>query len=207
MPQEAGRADQSEVLSFWQAYKAPIILGSVSIFLIVASVTLLIKSFQTAAPIEFLSSPTEEQESSLNTRQAITVDVEGAVVKPGIYQLPLGARVEEAIFSAGGLSQEADKELIAKTINRAARLTDGMKLYLAKKGDAAVISSSAGTSGTGSVSINNASQNQLEALSGIGPVTAKKIIDNRPYGALEELISKKALSRSLFEKLKEQLTL
>lgn len=57
------------------------------------------------------------------------------------------------------------------------------------------------------ISVNNASGEDLEALPGIGPVTAKKIIDNRPYGSLEELLSKKVLSRSLYEKLKDQLSL
>lgn len=61
--------------------------------------------------------------------------------------------------------------------------------------------------GMSRVSVNRAAVEDLEALSGIGPVTARKIIDNRPYGSLEELVSKKAMGKSLLNKLKEQLTL
>ena len=57
------------------------------------------------------------------------------------------------------------------------------------------------------ISINSALQEDLEALPGIGPVTAKKIIDNRPYGSLEELVEKKAMGQALFKKLKDQLVL
>jgi competence protein ComEA len=57
------------------------------------------------------------------------------------------------------------------------------------------------------ISINNASSTELESLSGIGPVTAKKIIDNRPYATLEELKEKKAVGNSLFEKISEHIIL
>ncbi|MBI2404837.1 helix-hairpin-helix domain-containing protein [Candidatus Gottesmanbacteria bacterium] len=63
------------------------------------------------------------------------------------------------------------------------------------------------TSQNGSVNINTASQNELESLPGVGPVTAKKIIDNRPYQTLEELVSKKAVGNALFEKIKGSLSL
>ena len=58
-----------------------------------------------------------------------------------------------------------------------------------------------------SVSINQATQDELEALPGVGPVSAQKIIDNRPYASIDELISKKVISSSTFEKIKELITL
>lgn len=57
------------------------------------------------------------------------------------------------------------------------------------------------------VSVNSALAEDLEALPGIGPVTAKKVIDNRPYQTLEDLVNKKAMGQALFNKLKDQLTL
>ena len=63
-----------------------------------------------------------------------------------------------------------------------------------------------GISASGLIDINAASESELDTLSGIGPVTAGKIIDNRPYGSLEELVSKKAVSSSVFEKIKDHIS-
>ena len=185
----------------WQEYKIPIILGSVSLFLILLSITLLIKSYQTTTPIQFSSDNPEA--SVAGVLSEIIGDVQGAVVNPGVYRLPNGARVEEAIIAAGGLNNQADTERIATTINRAAKLSDGSKLYIPLQGDSLKgISSQSGV-----VSVNTSTQAELEALPGVGPVIAKKIIDGRPYMNIEELLSKKVLGQSLFNKLKEQLTL
>ncbi len=140
----------------------------------------------------------------------IVVDVEGAVQKPGIYSLNEDAREHDAIKAAGGLSSKADQSAIAKAMNMAAKLTDGMKLYIpfvgeqpvASMGDASVQGSS-----TGSISINSASQSQLESLPGVGAVTAGKIIANRPYSSFEDLTSKKAVTNSVFQKIKDLISL
>lgn len=201
------------IARIWQSYKLPLILGSVSLFLIIVSLITLVKSTQVADPILFSSSVINQASASANIDN-IFVDVEGAVVKPGLYQLSKSSRVEDAIAKAGGLSSEANLTQIAKTINRAARLSDGAKLYFPKTGDTSLSQSSSGLNSPGNtgdefflVNINSASQTQLEALPGIGPSTAQKIINNRPYQTLEELVSKKALGQSLFSKLKDQLTL
>ncbi|MFZ5844939.1 MAG: helix-hairpin-helix domain-containing protein [Patescibacteria group bacterium] len=194
----------------WQEYQLPIVFGSISLLLIVISLTFLLKSFSVSAPIEFSS----DASPAGQVHQTITIDIEGAVANPGVYRLPSGSRVEEAVVAAGGLSAEADLERIAKVINRAARLSDGAKLYIPEKGDPSPPVGRSGqvpqggqVSGVEMVSVNHASQSELEALPGVGPVTARKIMDNRPYTSLEELISKKAMSQSLFNKLKDQLTL
>ncbi len=195
----------------WQNFKIPITLGSVSLLLIVLSITLLIKSYQSSAPIQFSSDQSEATIAGVFA--SLTVDIEGAVVNPGVYQLPTGSRVEEAITAAGGFSSDADEEAIARQLNRAAKLSDGAKLYIPQKGSG--LKEDQGQTPLGvlghevsaQVSVNAASQAQLEALAGIGPVTAKKIIDGRPYMTLEELVTRKAMSQTLFNKLKEQLTL
>lgn len=199
-------------------FKIPIILGAASLLLIGLSIIILLKSYQTTKPIEF-SSDTGISGQATTSAQAgsITIDVEGSVVRPGLYKLPVGSRVEEAIAAAGGFSAEADTERISQVVNRAAKLVDGGKLYFPKRGsglnqDQGLIpvgaqSQTLGMATGGQVSINSASQAELEALPGIGPVTAKKIIDNRPYQTLEELVTKKVMGQSLFEKLKDQLIL
>lgn len=200
------------ITKIWQLYRVPILLGVGSLFLIAFSVTLLIKSVQTTTPIEFFPSTSSGSGSSTESGSLgeILVDIAGAVVKPGVYNLQYGARVEEAIAAAGGLSSEADLDRIAKTINRAAKLSDGAKLYIPRQSDPQVAGSVTAESGVrvqGTVSVNTASQPELEALPGIGPVTAQKIITNRPYTRLEELVEKKAMSQSLFTKLQGQLSL
>ena len=136
----------------------------------------------------------------------ITVDVEGAVINPGVYTLPAGSRVDDALASAGGLGSDVNEELFAKTINRAAKITDGAKLYIPMVGEDQT-SHNFSTTQNGLVSVNFATIAQLDVLSGVGPVTAQKIIDNRPYSDLNELVSKKAIGPSLYEKLKNNLSL
>lgn len=201
--------NENPFLQIWQVWKVPIIVGILSLILIATSVILLIKSTQTTAPIEFSSDKIINQASdSAKQNSLIAVDVEGAVVNPGLYQLPSGSRVEEAIIAAGGLSEEADEVKISKSINRAAKLVDGAKLYFPKIGEKESIGDLGNPSNLGDLAnINSASKSELEALPGIGPVTAQKIIDGRPYQTLEELVSRKVVGSSLFEKIKEKLTL
>ena len=94
------------------------------------------------------------------------------------------------------------------------KLVDGAKIYIPKIGENIIEQNigtqgqtSTGVSAVGLISVNTASQAELEVLPGIGPVTATKIISNRSYQTLEELVTKKAMSQSLFNKLKEQLSL
>lgn len=198
----------------WKIYHIPVILGSVSILFIVISLTILIKSTQTSTPITF-SSVSEASVAGVMSGGSLVVDVAGAVSKPGVYSLPTGSRVEDAIAAAGGLSNEVDGDRLAKVVNRAAKLSDGAKLYIPKVGD--VQTSQKSVTGPGpvndsltshnSVSINAASQSELETLNGVGPATAKKIISGRPYTSLEELVAKKAIGQALYDKLKGQLTL
>lgn len=197
------------LLSLWQRYNLPIVLAAASLILVVISLILLVQSTQATTPIRF--SQAEMVASASGARgtlvSAITIDVEGAVVRPGIYQLPREARVADALIAAGGLTEEADTDRIAASVNRAAKLSDGGKLYFPKKSDG--LPSVVGDLGSLDhlININTGTQSDLESLPGIGPVTAKKIIAGRPYQTLEELVSKKAVGESLYNKLKDQLTL
>ena len=202
----------TRIARWWETYRVPIILGSASVLFILISLILLFKSTQTTTPIRFSQAETVASASGVHGAavSGITIDVEGAVVQPGIYRLPREARVADALLAAGGLTEEADTDRIAGTINRAAKLSDGGKLYFPKKGDSGFSSSSSVSNPSALsnlVSINFGTQSDLESLPGIGPVTAKKIIASRPYQTLEELVSKKAVGQSLFEKIKEQLVL
>src|SRR3972149_6243277 len=131
----------------------------------------------------------------------IVVHVDGAVTRPGVYQVKTDSRVNDAISAAGGLSGNADQS----KINLAAKITDGQKIYVFAQGENTGTTSIKGiTSITGSdlININTASESELDKLPGIGPVTAQKIITSRPYSSLEELLTKKAVSSSVYEKIK-----
>ncbi len=208
----AGDADDQQSLSpivLWRYFKFPILLGIICFVCIALSISLFIKSYQDVDPIQFSSlENTQSLESTQSAQLTIAVDVEGAVQNPGVYTLPQSSRVDDAIIKAGGLTAHADLQAISQTINRAAKLVDGAKLYLPKVGERTIAESEDVLGSVPSlVNINTASTRDLESLSGVGPTTAKNIIDNRPYQTLDELVSKKALGQSLFEKLKSQLAL
>ena len=194
----------------WQVYHVPIILGCFSLLFIVLSITIFIKSYQQTSPITFSSDESEATVAGSVARVAetILVDIEGAIVLPGIYRLPFGSRVDDALGAAGGFTKDADTEAIARSINRAAKLADGAKIYIPAIGQDQASDEAHLSAGIAAfININTASQSELESLTGIGLVTAGKIISGRPFLRLEELVEKKAMSQSLFDKLKDQLTL
>ncbi|MBI4100829.1 ComEA family DNA-binding protein [Candidatus Microgenomates bacterium] len=142
------------------------------------------------------------------TAEKIKVDIEGAVVYPGVYELGPEARIQELLISAGGFTSSANREWAAKNLNLAAKLTDGAKIYVPQQGDAVQVSNSEtmGNLSEEKININNASLGVLDKLPGIGLVTAQKIIDGRPYQIIDDLRDKKVVSNSVFEKIKDQIT-
>ena len=103
----------------------------------------------------------------------IVVDVAGAVSDPGVYRLPAGARVNDAIQRAGGATARGEVE----AINLAARLTDGQQVVVSGPGTSAPASAADGTAGP--ISLGSATIGQLDQIEGIGPVTAQKIVEFR----------------------------
>lgn len=189
--------------SFFVIYRVPIILVAISALLLVLAIVLLLKTIQQGGSIQFSSDTKTSSESA-----QVTIDVSGGVVQPGVYQLPLGSRVIDAITAAGGTTRDADASRIAATINQASMLSDGAKVYIPVIGkEAPQEAVVAGVVAPTTISINTASASELEALFGVGAATAKKIIDNRPYTSLEDIVTKKVFGQSLFDKLKNQLTL
>ncbi len=145
--------------------------------------------------------------------KTILVDIEGAVVKPGLYKVLQDSRIQDALVAAGGLSALADRIFVSKNINLAIKLSDGAKIYIPNVSEAVSSSSVlSGSSQTGAggggdlVNINSSSQVQLEALPGIGPVTAQKIIEGRPYSSIDELLSKKIVGSKVFSQIKDKVT-
>lgn len=148
----------------------------------------------------------QSQEKDSTPHLEIVVEVAGAVKSPGVYRFSSGARVDEALEAAGGILDSANREFVSQTINKAAKIIDGQKIYIPFEGEAPVKGIS--TAGTQSlISINTAGSSALESLPGVGPATASKIIEGRPYGSLEELTSRKVVSAKVFGEIKELITL
>lgn len=156
------------------------------------------------------------KESIIQSQKVFAVDVSGAVQNPAVYKLKEGDRIEEAISAAGGFSDgatgrgKANKEYISKYLNMAQKLSDGSKVYVPFEGESGPKSGGQGGVVAGinvqtKVNVNTATQAELEALPGIGPVTASKIISDRPYQKVDDLLNKKIVNKSTFEKIKDQL--
>ena len=194
-------------------YKLPLFFGIAGIILLVSTLILLVKSTFSTPGVEF----SLESTSSATTK--IYIDIEGSVVSPGVFEFLEGERVEDAIKKAGGLTEKADTGWIVKNLNRAAKLADGGKIYIpsisedieGKSPSSAKASEGKQNSGntlgvtTGLINVNTASQKDLESLPGIGPVTAVKIIEGRPYSSVEDLKNKKIVGASVYEKIKDKI--
>ena len=144
--------------------------------------------------------------------ERLVVDVEGAVVRPGIIELAVGARVADAIQAAGGYAPEADLAAAAAQVNLAAVVRDGQQIVVPITGASPVGGGSDGGGGTGDglVDLNSATPNALDALPGIGPVTVEKIVAARteqPFGSLEELVTRKVLTNVQLDKIRDLVTL
>jgi competence protein ComEA len=113
----------------------------------------------------------------------VVVDVAGAVRRPGVYRLPSGARVIDAIGRAGGAAGDA----MLEGINRAARLADGQQVVVPERGPAGT-AASATAAEDAPIGLGAATAEQLETIDGIGPVTAAKIVEYRDqHGGLSSV--------------------
>jgi competence protein ComEA len=144
------------------------------------------------------------------TDKPIVVHITGAVPRPGVYALPQGARVQDAISAAGGFLAEAEKV----DINLAALLEDGEKLDVPYIEGASPVIPTPGEElviiGTELIDINTASAAELETLPGIGPTTAQKIVDyreqNGPFLTTEDIINVSGIGSGTYERIKDLIT-
>lgn len=153
----------------------------------------------------------------------ITVDVDGAVVRPGLVTLPAGSRVGDAVAAAGGFGPAADARSAA-AMNLAAPLTDGMQISVPDRRTATAEGDAAdepgrepvppggvgsGSGGDSRIDLDHATLAELDTLPGIGPVTANKILasrDEAPFAAVEDLLTRKLVGAATYEKVKDLVT-
>lgn len=131
---------------------------------------------------------------------ALVVQVDGEVHRPGLYQLVRGARVGDAIQAAGGMTPGAD----AGAVNLARPVRDGERLTIPARG------ASSGSTARRRVNVNAGTTEELEALPGIGPVLARRIVDHRarhgPFQRLEDLLQIEGIGPKLLEKIRPLIT-
>jgi competence protein ComEA len=143
---------------------------------------------------------------------AVIVDVAGWVVHPGVYDFSAGQRVIDAVLRAGGARRGAD----LSAINLAAPLVDGSQIVVPRAGAGAgpaVGSGAGGVVGPGGVTminINSATQQQLETLSGVGPVLAAAIVSYRnqhgPFHSVDDLLDVSGIGPATLAELRPQVT-
>ncbi|MDO5728022.1 MAG: ComEA family DNA-binding protein [Actinomycetaceae bacterium] len=130
----------------------------------------------------------------------LIVQVTGAVVQPGVVEVPVGSRGLAAISQAGGLSDDAE----LASVNLAAPLVDGQHIHVRAVGEVA----SAASTAQQCVDIRAADATQLESLSGIGPALAQRIIDYRsaqPFTSPDDVRAVSGIGAKTFERFKDQL--
>ena len=150
------------------------------------------------------------------TLAALVVDVRGAVAKPGVYTLPAGSRVQDALAQAGEPLPNAE----TRSFNLARKLNDGEQIYVPLIGEATAVpptpakggpSTAATKTPMGKININTASLEELDLLPGIGPAIAQRIIDyrneNGVFKQFEDLKKVRGIGDALFGQIKDLITL
>lgn len=165
-------------------------------------------TIETADAAEETEYSGESEESSVQP-QVIFVDIGGAVEEPGVYEVAKDTRLFEVIEMAGGLSEDADPD----HVNRASFVEDGQKIIIPVKGseytDDGTAAAFSPEADSGLININTASADELKTLSGIGDVTAEKIIEYRSSTAFkskEDIMSVDGIGNKTYEKIKDDIT-
>ena len=176
--------------------------------LIVAGLVLATSTFfilRTSAPSEAITPPPLTVDVAAVD---ITIDVQGAVLHPGVYKLPIGSRVVDAIKAAGGVTKVGDPS----DLNQARVIADGEQIYVYAKNGTATSSTQrakAKPKSSAFVLVNRASAKEFEALDGIGPVLASRIVAyrkaNGPFASIDDLEKVPGIGASTLAKFKSKL--
>ncbi len=159
--------------------------------------------------------PTETPRAT-PTPGSVIIDIAGAVAKPGVYTLPVGSRVQDALTMAGGTLPNAE----TRGLNLARKLNDGEQIYIPTFAEAtsapmvtAVKSNRLPTptrTPIGKININTATVEELDALPGIGPAIAQRIVDyrtqNGPFKVIEDIKQVRGIGDAIFADIKDNIT-
>ncbi len=184
-----------------QVSRRALVLGALALALALALANRVLRDAGTAyeAP-----APRASAAMTAVPRSPVVVDVVGAVRHAGLYRLPQGSRIGDAVARAGGATRKAQLDLV----NLAAPVTDGSQIVVPVRTAAGPAGGGGGPSSpTGPVHLNSATEADLEALPGVGPVTAQKILDFRQhhgaFGSVDELDAIAGIGPKRLDQLRE----
>ena len=202
-------------MNWWEKQGRFILIGMGIGLIILGGGWMASESRPKTSDVEFYS---VQEEESQKKSQKLFVDVRGAVENPGVFELKLDSRLEQAVLKAGGYSDKADLVWVDANLNMARELSDGEKVYIPEKGESRGSQSSTSNvqiertedvKSTAIVNLNTAQQSELESLSGIGPAFAERIIDYREanggFMSKEEIQAVSGIGEKTYEKIKGQI--
>ncbi len=202
----------------WRKFGMEIIIVGITIISIIVSAYFIYVSLQ--IPQETIVKA-EQVATAKNVQTKITIEVSGAVMSPGVFTVKTSSRIIDALSLAGGLNDYAAKEFVARNFNLTLPLKDMQKIHVPSYYEV----------NTGifneqdrylsylsieenqlpppvktphqpeKVNVNISTVTELDELPGIGPKTAEKIVENRPFSGREELLQKKVISDSLMKQI------
>lgn len=183
-----------------QLSRRALVLGAVALVLALALASRLLRDAGSA--YEVAPAPVAAMKAARPAQ--VVVDVVGAVRRAGLYRLPQGSRIADAVARAGGATRKADLALV----NLAAPVADGTQIVVpARASGAAAGGGGSGTAPAGPVHLNSATLADLDGLPGVGPVTAQKILDYRQqhgaFSSVDELDAIPGIGPKRFDQLRE----
>jgi competence protein ComEA len=187
-----------------------VFVATIAIAAILAIVSLAVVAFVEMGPsgrVEVISGPAASG-SPVPSAPMLVVQVAGAVLRPGVFSLPQGSRVADAIRAAGGYSPDVDPRQAETKLNLAAKLQDAELVSVPRLGDGSGTAPPAGAT-SGLLDLNTATAEQLDTLPGIGPATATKIIasrSERPFASVDDLVTRKLVTAATLAKFRGQVT-
>lgn len=191
------------MLEWWQRHQVTVGVGLLG--LVLGSGLTLALARRDPPPLRVV------QPTAVPTPAEVVVQVGGAVASPGVYRLPASARVGDAVEAAGGATQEGDP----LALNLAARVRDGQRVDVPERGRAAPRSADEPSAKSlpaqpGKVDLNRADVSQLDTLPGVGPVTARRIVEYRDkvgrFDRVEQLQEARLVNRAVYEQIKDLVT-
>ena len=204
-PGEAAPGRSRPVALLLAAAVAILVVGSLAVVALVG--------MQPGGKVQVVAGPNGAAPAVAVSQALVVVQVAGAVARPGVYSLPVGSRVADAIRAAGGYSTDVDPRAAEARLNLAAKLQDSQAIVVPRRGEAAGASGAPGTGNpsapSGSLNLNTATSAQLDALPGIGPATATKIIasrEQRPFTSINDLTTRKLVTAATLAKFRDQVS-